>query len=118
MLWPPDEDPEDTEFSEEIRGYIGQVLNEQGIVKPFDVLRLALDGDQSAHVDTTFADDPEMYSAVYHSQQSKTDGLRSVYLENVQALAQQLSILPLRHGSTEKVVSQLQSLVSNATGAL
>lgn len=118
LLWPPDGDADDTEFSEEIRGYIGQVLNEQGIVKPFDVLRLALDGDQSTRVDTTYADDPEMYSAVWSSQQSKTDELRSVYLENVQALAQQLSILPLNHGSTEKAVQQLQSLVSNATGAL
>jgi|688.fasta_scaffold18094_16 hypothetical protein len=118
LLWPPDGDADDTEFSEEIRGYIGQVLNEQGIVKPFDVLRLALDGDQSTRVDTALADDPEMYSAVWSSQQSRTDELRSVYLENVQALAQQLSILPLTHGSTEKAVQQLQSLVSNATGAL
>jgi hypothetical protein len=69
-------------------------------------------------VDTALADDPEMYSAVWSSQQSRTDELRSVYLENVQALAQQLSILPLTHGSTEKAVQQLQSLVSNATGAL
>ncbi len=114
LLWPPDDDPEDTEFSPEIREYISQVLGQQGILKPFDVLRLAFSKDESSKVDADYADDPEMYSAIYESQQTKTDQLRAVYLENMTALTQQLRLLPLRSGTTEHVVRQLQSMVERA----
>lgn len=114
LLWPPDEDPEDTEFSAEIREYIKQVMNRDGIIKPFDVLRLALSGDQSNKVDSEYADDPEMYSAIYSSQQGKTDELKQVYLENVAALGEQLQVLPLKNGSTQEALRQLNSLIQNA----
>jgi hypothetical protein len=114
LLWPPNGDPEDTEFSLEIREYISQILGEQGILKPFDVLRLAFSGDQSSSVDVEYADDPEMYSAIYGAQQSKTDELREIYLENVAALVQQLNLLPLEHGSTVAAVQQLQNLLHRA----
>ena len=117
LLWPPDDDPEDTEFAPEIREYISQVLGEQGILKPFDVLRLAFSGDQASAVDAEYADDPEMYSAIYGAQQSKTDELRAVYLENVADLAQQLALLPLQQGTTHHAVQQLQTMVQRATPA-
>lgn len=114
LLWPPDDDANDTEFSEEIREYIRQMLGEQGILKPFDVLRLAFDNDQASRVDVEFADDPEMYSAIYETQQSKTAELRDIYLQNVTALAQQLQLLQLENGSTAAVVQQLQRIVQQA----
>ena len=117
LLWPPDDDPEDTEFAPEIREYISQVLGDQGILKPFDVLRLAFSGDQASTVDVEYADDPEMYSAIYGAQQSKTDELRAVYLENVADLAQQLALLPLQQGTTHHAVQQLQTMVQRATPA-
>jgi hypothetical protein len=116
FLWPPD-DSEESQFSEEIREYIGQVLGEEGVVKPFDMLRLALDGDQSDRVDSEYADDPEMYSAIYDSQNAKTDEMQAIYLENVGALMQQLSLLRLKQGETEAAVQQLQQIVSGAVGA-
>jgi hypothetical protein len=114
LLYPPNEDPEDTEFSAEIREYISQVLKEEGILKPFDVLRFAFSQDASGKVDLAYADDPEMYSAIYSMQQEKTGELRTVYLENMTALMGQLKVLPLSHGSTDVVVNQLQQIVSNA----
>jgi len=114
LLWPPDDDPEDTEFSPEIREYIKQVLGQQGILKPFDVLRLAFSGDESAKVDVEYADDPEMYSAIYETQQSKTDELKIVYLEAMSALTQQLQLLPLQEGTTEHAVQQLLALIQRA----
>ena len=116
FLWPPD-DSEESQFSEEIREYIGQVLGEEGVVKPFDMLRLALDGDQSERVDSEYADDPEMYSAIYGAQSAKTDEMQETYLENVGALMQQLSLLRLKEGKTEAAVQQLQQIVSGAVGA-
>ena len=114
LLWPPDDDPEDTEFSPEIREYIRQVLGQQGILKPFDVLRLAFSKDEASKVDVEYADDPEMYSAIYETQQNKTDELKLVYLENMSALTQQLQLRPLQEGTTENAVRQLLSLVQRA----
>lgn len=114
LLWPPDDDTGDTEFSEEIREYIRQMLGEQGILKPFDVLRLAFDDDQASRVDVEFADDPEMYSAIYETQQSKTAELRDIYLQNVTSLTQQLQLLQLENGSIAAVVQQLQRIVQQA----
>ena len=37
-----------------------------------DVLRVALDADWSAQVGTEFADDPEMFQAIFEVQQEKT----------------------------------------------
>ena len=89
-------------------------MNRDGIIKPFDVLRLALSGDQSNKVDAEYADDPEMYSAIYSSQQGKTDELKRVYLENVAGLGEQLQVLPLKNGSTQEALRQLNSLIQNA----
>jgi predicted RND superfamily exporter protein len=114
LLWPPDEDKNDSEFCEEIREYIKQMLKVEGILHPFDVLRLAFPADQSVNVDADYADDPEMYSAIYQVQQGKTDETRAIYLDNVSALAQQLSALSLQNGSTEPMVKQLQDIVQKA----
>lgn len=114
LLWPPDDDVEDTEFSEEIQEYIRQVLDEEGILKPFDVLRLAFRNDRAAVVDAEYADDPEMFAAIYDMQQNKQDGLKVMLMENVEALIQQLRLLPLSTGNTEQAVKQLQTLVSQA----
>jgi hypothetical protein len=111
LLWPPDEDPEDTEFSLEIREYISQVLNTQGILKPFDVLNLAFSGDQSGKVNLEFADDPEMYSAIYKNQEEKTNELKQIYLENMFNLAEQLKALPLKNGNTQELVTRLEQIV-------
>ena len=111
LLWPPDEDVEDTEFSDEIREYMRQVLGQEGILNPFDVLRLAFSSDESAKVDATFADDPEMYAAIYSTQQTKTEQLRQVYQDNMATLLNQLQRLPLQHGSTERAVTQLRTLM-------
>ena len=114
LLWPPDGEA-DTDFSEEIQEYIRQVLDDEGILKPFDVLRLAFDNDRAAVVDAEYADDPEMFSAIYDMQESKQNDLKAMLMENVEALTQQLQLLPLKTGSTEQVVKQLHAMVSQAS---
>lgn len=114
LLWPPDEDAEDTEFSAEIREYIRQVLKEEGILKPFDVLRLAFEDDEAVTVDAEYSDDPEMYSAIYEMQQSKENELKAVLLENITALATQLRLLPIANGSAESLILDLQAMVEKA----
>ena len=112
LLWPPDQELTDDEFSDEIREYISQVLQVDGIFKPFELLQIAFDGDQSAKVDTDWADDPDMYTAIYESHTTKQSQMKETYLENLQLLSQQLQILQLSNGSTEKMIEQLSSLSS------
>lgn len=118
LIWPPDDDSEDTEFSAEIQGYIREVIKEEGIMKPFDVLRLAFEDEGAVNVDADYADDPEMYSAIYEMQQSRENELKAMLLDNVSALTQQLQLLPLNSGRTSEVVAQLQGLVDRASVAL
>ena len=117
LIWPPDEDG-DTEFSPEIREYIKQIVKEEGIVKPFDVLQLAFSDEGAVNVDADYADDPEMYSAIYEMQQSKENDLKASLMENVLSLTGQLRLLPLADGKTSEVVNQLQEIVDRANVAL
>jgi hypothetical protein len=58
-----------------------------------------------------------MYSAIYGSQTAKTEEMQAVYLENIDALMQQLSLLRLKDGKTEEAIQHLQKIVSGAVGA-
>lgn len=111
LIWPPDEQDQ-LNFSAEIREYIRQVLDEEGIMKPFDVLSLALNDNKAAQVDLDYADDPEMFQAIYETQQSKVSELKLVYKENLESLVQQLETVPLENGNTEEIVKRLRNLVS------
>lgn len=112
LIWPPDEDQEDTEFSPEIREYIRQVLKDEGILKPFDVLKLAFDDSREVAVNADFADDPEMFQAIYEMQQSKQGEMQEMLLSNVDALTKQLQLLPLASGSTEEAIMSLQKILN------
>ncbi len=116
LLWPPGTG-QDSQFSAEIREYISQVLKSEGIVEPFDVLRVAFQDNTPNLVSADFADDPEMYQAIYEMQKSKQSELKTMMLANVEALSRQLYMLPLQNGSTNDVVSQLQNLISQAAVA-
>ena len=105
MLDPPDKP---NPFSEEIRAYIGEMLKEEGFVTAPDVLRIGLDSDLSAQVSTDYADDPEMFQAIYESQESKTAEIENMLEENMQMLWTQLTAIPLKHGTTEDLMKKLQ----------
>lgn len=113
LLWPPNDDKEDTEFSAEIQEYIRQVMQEEGIYKPFDVLRFAIQDDTASKIDADYADDPEMYQAIFEMQQSKENELKTMLYENIEALTKQVELLPLKSGDTKKVVESLKGLLSN-----
>jgi hypothetical protein len=117
LIYPPNDDPEDTEFSQEVRVYIGEALKEDGIVRPPDVLRLGLTGDVAGRIDTDYADDPDMYQAIYKGQQGKNDDLAQMLRENLAAMTLQLKLLPLQHGTTDVIVRQLQQIAGRLPAA-
>jgi hypothetical protein len=113
LIYPPNDDPEDTEFSDEIRGYIGKVLHAEGIADPPDVLRLGLRGDVAERIRSEYADDPEMYGAIWKEQQGKQTDLRDMLRRNIAEMTLQLKLLPLNNGTTQDVVARLEQLSQN-----
>ncbi len=111
VLWPPNEDPDDTEFSPEIRAYIEQVLKVEGIADPPDVLRLGLTGTAGQEIDDTFSDDPEMFNAVWDAQRAKTEELKSMVIENLKEMYFQIQLLPLQNGEKDGVLKQIQEVI-------
>lgn len=105
LLSPPEEDEP---FTEEIRSYIGAVLDDEGIMQPPDILRLALRGsDPVAAVQGDFSDDPEMFSMIYHFEQGKTDDINQYVRASLKVLISQLQLLPLRGGNAAEAVQRL-----------
>lgn len=98
LLSPPDEDDE-SPFSEEILAYIGKVLDQEGIIRPPDILRLGTrSGDLAAKVHSDFSDDPEMFSAIYQREEEKTGEINDLVRGNLSLLTRQLGSLRLSNG--------------------
>jgi hypothetical protein len=115
LLAPPDsENP----FSDEIRAYIGQVTEAEGIINPPDILRIALrDHDVLGKVQAGFADDPEMTQAIWDAEASKTDDINSLVRERLRLLIQQLANLRLHHGNTTDLAKRLlKNLAARPSG--
>jgi hypothetical protein len=112
IIYPPagddEDDAEDTEFSPEIRGYIGQVLQQEGITDPPDLLRL---GQVTGGYSSTdeFMDDPELYQAILEAQAGKSDELRQMVRENLRQLAFQSRLLPLKTADKQAVLRQIEA---------
>ena len=113
LIYPPNEDPDDTEFSPEIRAYIGETLETEGIANPPDVLRLGIKGNIAEQIRSDYADDPEMYSAIWQAQEGKNQELSDMMRANLAAMGLQFQVLPLDNGSTQAVCKQLGQIAAN-----
>lgn len=107
LICPPDDEDEEP-FTNEIRAYIGSVLDSEGIINPPDILRIAL---RSARVSPSvgdFSDDPEMFNAVYDMEEGKKADINQSILMKTKLLAAQLGALNLKNGNTKHVAEMLQ----------
>jgi hypothetical protein len=105
LIEPPDEDDP---FVPDITSYIGTVLDQEGIIQPPDVLRIAVrEQDLAAKVRDDFADDPEMFDAVYKFEQSKREQINQYVRDNLAELSQQLDGLTLASGQAKDIVHKL-----------
>ena len=107
LLAPPEEEAEP--FTKEIRAYIGEIIDAEGIINPPDVLRIALrgGGDTLRDVPGEFSDDPVMFESIYKFEQGKTDEIVKVLKENVQQLVNQLGSLPLENGDAKAALDRI-----------
>ncbi len=111
ILIAPPEDNELEPFSDEIRGYIGGVLDQEGIINAPDVLRIALRKARISPSIEDFSDDPEMFAAIYDVEAGKTEDINQTILTKTQILAAQLAALQLDNGTTKQMAKMLHDSV-------
>lgn len=106
LIEPPDEDEP---FTDEIRAYIGAALDQEGIINPPDILRLALrsNPDLTSTIQGEFSDDPEMFGAIYQFESQKTTAINEYVKARLKLLSTQLRELPLRSGDTADVMQRV-----------
>jgi hypothetical protein len=106
LIAPPDADNTEP-FSEEIRGYIGAVLDQEGVINAPDVLQIALRKANVADSANQFSDDPEMFNAIYDVEAGKTDEINKIIQQKAIMLVEQLQAIKLVNGTTEHVTKAL-----------
>jgi len=105
LLSPPDGEEA---FTDEIRSYIGKVVEMEGIMSPPDILRIGiLSGDHKIKAHNGFSDDPELYSAIWGAEQSKTEDINNLVKGRLTLLVQQLASLKLVNGNTANIAKKM-----------
>lgn len=118
LLISPPEDDADGPFSDEIRAYVGAVLDREGIINAPDVLQIALRQANVSDAAAQFSDDPDMFTAIYEVEAGKSDEINKIILEKVNMLLGQLKAIKLQNGATDSVVRMLeQSLTTRGRHA-
>ena len=107
---PEDDDPEP--LTDEIRAYIGAVLDSEGILNAPDILRVALRMVKMAPAMQDFSDDPEMFSAIYDVETGKTEDINQSIRFKTELLTEQLAALHLKNGNTQQVAEMLKKSLS------
>lgn len=108
LIYPPeDDDPEP--FTDEIRAYIGAVLDSEGLINPPDILRIALRQARVAPSVGDFSDDPMMFNAVYDLEEGKRQDIEQSIRFKTKLLIAQLRALNLKNGSAEQVAQMLEA---------
>lgn len=108
LIYPPeDDDPEP--FTDEIRAYIGAVLDSEGLINPPDILRIALRQARVSPSIGDFSDDPTMFNAVYDLEEGKRQDIEQSIRLKTQLLIAQLRALNLKNGSAEQVAKMLEA---------
>jgi hypothetical protein len=107
LISPPEEEQEGP-FSDEIRAYIGAVLDQEGIINAPDVLQIALRKANVSDAANQFSDDPEMFNAVYDVEAGKSAEIDSIITEKVKMLLGQLRAIQLKNGNTMTVAKTLE----------
>lgn len=106
LIAPPDEN-EPEPFSDEIRAYIGAVLDDEGIINAPDILQIALRRANVSDAANQFSDDPEMFTAIYDVEAGKADEINNIVRQKATMLIEQLQAVKLVNGSTEAVAEAL-----------
>jgi phosphohistidine swiveling domain-containing protein len=99
----------DTDFSSNIRNYVGVLLAQAGIHNVPSVLSFANNTDLESKV-PEILNDPEIERVFWEGQQHDKDFLEAANNVRLKHMFEQLRVLPLKTGSTEFVEQILESI--------
>lgn len=105
ILYPPEEEEL---FSEDIQYYIGAMLSKSGINTPPAILRIAKSDTQIMDPMNEFADDPDMYSGLFQTQQAKADDIDREVREKMVLLFSQVESITLTNGNTKDLLKRMR----------
>lgn len=111
IIYPP-EDDEPEPFTDEIRAYIGSVVDAEGMINPPDILRIALRKANVSPDIGDFSDDPEMFNAVYDLEEGKKEDINQAIILRTNMLAEQFAALKLLNGQTEGIANTLRQMAT------
>jgi len=96
LLLAPPEDDDESPFHPEILRYLSEVVKEEGIVNPPDVLRLAVQHTAVGQSDYSGFDveDPSAFSAQYGIAADRSAEIEDTLRENLRSMLLQLSQIP------------------------
>lgn len=116
LIQPPESDEP---YSEEIRVYLGRILDSEGILFPPDVLRLALRdrGDLAAQVRWDYVDDPEMLAAMAGVEKDRAEAIEKSVRIRLRMLLEQLESLDLENSNSKGVARRLLRKLSEQDDA-
>lgn len=96
-------DPDnETQFAEEIRAYIYQACQEEGIMSPPSAL-LPIIGNNISALGSDFSNTPDLYAGAFYLQKSKTLDIDRVIYENTATMYGQLMTLDLGNEVKQKL---------------
>ena len=96
-------------YSDDVKGFVARLVDDAGLMSTPSILQLGEPTEQRM-LPADFADDPEMFSAIYAAEDQKNTDLSELLRERVSLLLTQIQQLPLRNGSPEKARELLQRL--------
>lgn len=116
MLLSPPEPDDENPFNEEIRHYLGRILDEEGIREPPDLLRLAIRDTPSGGADYGDMDteDPSMFAAEYQVQADRSQEIKEMLEDGLQNLFSALASLPLKNGNVKDLLKRVQGRLQHA----
>lgn len=114
LIWPPN--PQDEEpFDDKIVKYIGQALQDEGIMTPPDILQLGLlPKDTWSEAQMAYADDPQMFSMIYDIERAKTADIDRMVKQRLSRVLQTLSELNLQTGDAQASAKKLLAALKQA----
>lgn len=109
LLSPPDQDDPEP-YTDQIRHYLGYILDEEGIREPPDLLRMALRDTAGGRADYAGLDaaDPAMFAAGFEQAADKSAEIKTMLEEALTELFEQLSALPVKNGNTRDLLKRVQ----------
>lgn len=111
LLLAPPEDGDAAPFADDVRAYLGMVLDDEGFLEAPDVLRLALRGPEYAATrraaSAQAAANPEVGAAARELQAHRRDDVESSIRAGLRRLLAQLEALPLEHGDASALAAAI-----------